>query len=323
MFDNGGVVLCSFLGFAVLYLCLSRFFETSKQRSWILTGLSSGFTSLAAVPYFFDFLSSGGHANALRPSNTWSDTVVAIFQGYLISDLLVGSIFYRQHITLATGWTHHILYFLLIQYITSVGWSNIFCLALIMEIPTMLLALGSLDQRLRNDYLFAVVFFSTRILLHVALIVAHAGVYFREAGGVPGHFKVSFPTISETNQTLVDVQNVATPKSLNSPLPALFFLSAFPMHCMWFAGCIRGILRRRVTATNTKADVPIALVSTPAVRIRFHAIRGRLHWDHEVRERLRARVQAAYGSARERVWRRGARPVQVAVACNAVEVQST
>ncbi|CAE6451718.1 unnamed protein product [Rhizoctonia solani] len=190
-----------------------------------------------------------------------------------------------------------------------------------MEIPTLLLALGSLDQCLRSDYLFAGVFFSTRILLHVALIVAYAGVYFREASGVPRHFEVSFPTISETNQTLTNTQNATAPKSLDSPLPALFLLAAFPMHYMWFTGCVRGILRRRVKVTNTKADVPIVLVSTSAFRTRLQDIRGRLRLDYEARERLRARVQAAYGNARERVWRRGARPAQLVIAYNSVEVQ--
>ncbi|KAJ1305001.1 hypothetical protein OPQ81_000044 [Rhizoctonia solani] len=243
MLANEGTILLSFLCFVVFYLCSAPSFDTSKQRSWILTGLSSGFTSLAAMPYFLDFLISSGHVHALRPASYWSDTVVRIFQGYLISDLVVGSMFYREHITLATGWIHHTLYFVLIQYITSVGWSNIFCLALIMEIPTLLLALGSLNPRWRSDYLFAGAFFSLRILVHIALIVAYAGVYFRKAGGISGAFEatsVNFRTSMEANQTLGRLQNTRVPKSLNSPLPALFFLAAFPMHCMWFVGCVRG-----------------------------------------------------------------------------------
>ncbi|CAE6494064.1 unnamed protein product [Rhizoctonia solani] len=326
MFDNEGVILLSFLSFVLLYLCLAPSFDTSKQRSWILTGLSSGFTSLAAIPYFFDFLTSGGHVHALRPASFWSDMVVRIFQGYLISDLVVGSVFYRQHITLATGWIHHTLYFALIQYVVSVGWSNIFCLGLIMEIPTMLLALGSLNPRWRSDYLFATVFFSTRILLHLVLIVAYAGVYFLKAGNMPGDFEAisaNLPTNLESNRTFTEAQNTQVSKSLDSPLPALFFLAAFPMHCMWFTGCVRGILRRRVMANKTKADVSIVLVSTSAFRTRFQAIRGRLRLDQDSRERLRARVQAAYGNARERVWRRGARAGQVAFAYGTTEVQST
>ncbi|CAE6465998.1 hypothetical protein ACGC1H_006146 [Rhizoctonia solani] len=325
MFDNEGVVLLSLPCFVGLYLCLVPHFDTSKQRSWILTGLSSAFTSAAAMPYFFDFLVSSGHVHAIRPAGPWSDTVVRIFQGYLISDLLVGSIFYRQHITLATGWAHHTLYLALIQYITSVGWSNIFCLALIMEIPTTLLALGSLNPRWRNDYLFAGAFFSMRISFHVALIVAYAGVYFRKAADMSSDFEPSSANLLstvETNRTLNEVQHIRVPKSLDSPLPALFFLAAFPMHCMWFAGCVRGILRRRVKPSNTKVDVPVVLVSLSAVRTRFQAIRGRLHLDQESRERLRARVQAAYGNARERVWRRGVRAGQFAFTYGTTEVQS-
>ncbi|CAE7114254.1 unnamed protein product [Rhizoctonia solani] len=326
MFDNESVVLLSLLCFVGFYLCLAPSFDTSKQRSWILTGLSSAITSATAVPYFCDFLVSGGHVHAIRPASAWSDIIVRVFQGYLISDLLIGSIFYRQHITLATGWIHHTLYFSLIQYITSVGWSNIFCLALIMEIPTLLLALGSLNPRWRSDYLFAGVFFSTRILLHIALIVAYGGVYFGKAGNMSGEFEAtsgSFPPILETNRTLSEIQSTQLPKSLDSPLPALFFLAALPMHCMWFKGCVRGILRRRIKVNSTQADVPIVLVSTSAVRTRFQAIRGRLRLDQESRERLRARVQAAYGNARERVWRRDVRVGQVVFAYGAPEIQAS
>ncbi|KAH7338456.1 hypothetical protein B0J17DRAFT_423951 [Rhizoctonia solani] len=324
MFVNEGVIVSSFLCFILLYLWISPRFETSKQRSWILTGLSSGFTSLAALPYCFDFLASGGHPHALRPASSWSDSVVRVFQGYLVSDLLVGSIFYRQHITLATGWIHHTLYFALIQYITFVGWSSIFCLALIMEIPTMLLALGSLDQRWRSDYLFAGAFFSTRILLHVVLIVAYAGVYFLKAGDISGTSEptgVNFPSSLDANRTLHGVQHTRAPKSLDSPLPTLFFLSAFPMHCMWFIGCVRGMLRRRSKANSTKADVPVALVLTSAFHTRFQEIRGRLHLDQE---HLRARVQAAYGNARGRVWGRGVRAEQVIFTYSpTTEIQTT
>ncbi|CAE6529192.1 unnamed protein product [Rhizoctonia solani] len=307
MFDNEGTIVLSFLCFVLLYLWIAPNFETSKQRSWILTGLSSGFTSLAALPYCFDLLASGGQVHTLRPASLWSDAVVRIFQGYLISDLLVGSIFYRQHITLATGWIHHTIYFALIQYVTSVGWSNIFCLALVMEVPTMLLALGSLNQRWRSDYLFAGAFFSTRILLHVFLIAAYAGVYFLKANDISISSEptgANFPSDLGTNQRFYGVRDTRTPKSLDSPLPALFFLAAFPMHCMWFTSCVRGMLRRRAEANSTKADVPVVLVSTSAFRTRFQAIRGR----------LQARVRAAYGNARGRVWGRGIRAEQVVFA---------
>ncbi|ELU37611.1 hypothetical protein AG1IA_08361 [Rhizoctonia solani AG-1 IA] len=296
MFENNGVVFPSFLCFVALYLCFAPFFKTSKQRSWILTGLSSGFTSLAAIPYFCDFLASGGHFHALRPATFWSNTVVAIFQGYLVS-----LISWSDRYFIAS-----ILHWRLAGFIIYSKDSS--------KIPTLILALGSLNKRFRSDYLFAGVFFSTRILLHVALIVAYAGVYLRKADGMSRRSEVDFPTISETNQTLADVQNITIPKSLNSPLPTLFFLAALPMHCMWFAGCVRRILRRRVKVNGTKTDVPIVFVSTSAFRTRFQAIRGRLRLDYEARERLRARVQAAYGNAQERVWRRGVRPAQVVVA---------
>lgn len=71
--------------FVVFYRLIAPLYTTSKQHAWVLTALSSALTSLAALPYFYDFLSSGGQIQALRPSSVWSDAVVKVFQGYLIS----------------------------------------------------------------------------------------------------------------------------------------------------------------------------------------------------------------------------------------------
>lgn len=141
----------SLLCFICGYHILAPFYQTTKQRAWILTGLSSGLTSLAALPYFYDFIMSGGCVQSVRAATPWSDMIVRIFQGYLVAyvcishdliqgnsptcrDLFMGYMFYRQYLTLMTGWVHHILYFGLIQYILFAGWSNIFCLALTMEV---------------------------------------------------------------------------------------------------------------------------------------------------------------------------------------------
>ena len=42
-------------------------------------------TSVAALPHFYDFFLSGGEVKALRASSAWSDVIVRMFQGYLVS----------------------------------------------------------------------------------------------------------------------------------------------------------------------------------------------------------------------------------------------
>ncbi|KAG8740513.1 hypothetical protein FRC12_015982 [Ceratobasidium sp. 428] len=124
----------AFAGFVLSYHLLAPYCTTMKQRAWILTAMSSFLTSVAALPYACDFFCSGGQLDLLRPTNQWSDRVVGVFQGYLIADLTIGAIYYRKYVSLMTGWIHHTLYFIMLQYVFSVGWTSIFCLALIMEV---------------------------------------------------------------------------------------------------------------------------------------------------------------------------------------------
>ncbi|KAF8598973.1 hypothetical protein BDV93DRAFT_547167 [Ceratobasidium sp. AG-I] len=299
--------------FVAFYYLVAPRYTTLKQRAWVLTTLSSLLTSVAALPYFYDFISSGGRVQALRASSAWSDTVVRVFQGYLVSDLLLGALCYPKYVNISTGWVHHTLYFILIHYITSMGWSNIFCLGLIMEVPTLILALGSLHPRLRSDNLFASTFFAFRIVFHIILILAYAATYRNSRFSQPARLSLnSNATCIPPNHPFSELCHTTSVNPLldfhspfTSPLPAIFFFSAFPLHCMWFTACIQGILRRRahnINAQNIKERTPLLLVS--AVRTRIGVMQGRLRLAHEDRERLRARLGAAYGSARERVWRR-------------------
>ncbi|QRV78137.1 hypothetical protein RhiJN_06152 [Ceratobasidium sp. AG-Ba] len=171
-----------------------------------------------------------------------------------------------------------------------------------MEIPTCLLAAGSLSAPLRNDYLFAGVFFVTRIVLHLNLIYGYAKLYISQPAQtdqmLTGSTTVPSLNASGIPDAVEDISLFKNPHT--SRLPALFFLAALPMHILWFNACIRGILRRRAQSRST--SVPLFVTS---VRTRFQAMRHRLRLSREDRDRLRARLGAVYGNARERVMRRG------------------
>ncbi|KAG8716087.1 hypothetical protein FRC08_009847 [Ceratobasidium sp. 394] len=292
----------AFVGFILSYHLLAPYCTTTKQRAWILTAMSSSITSVAALPYAYDFFASGCQLDTLRPTTDWSDRVVGLFQGYLIADLAIGVVYYRKYVSLMTGWVHHTLYFTLLQYVLSVGWTNIFCLALIMEIPTFLLSAGSLNPRWRSDYLFATVFFATRIVLHLYLIYGYTKLYLVQPSLAQQAYSVA-PELNISAIPKVQAPTISTlPTPHTSPLPAIFFLAALPMHLIWFNACVSGILRRRAQSRSTAASTPV-LVSS--VRTRFQAVRHRLRLSREGRERLRARLGAMYGNARERVLRRG------------------
>ncbi|KAF7303904.1 hypothetical protein MIND_00620700 [Mycena indigotica] len=129
--------------------------------------------------------------------------------------------------------------------------SYIFGLAAIMELPTFLFGIGTLFPRLRSDSLFAATFFATRICLHMVLIVTYY---------LPTH------------------------RPQDSFVPALILTSVFPLHAMWFLGCIKGCIRRSKErklarlAVNTRRTV---YLDTPGVTLRLRRLRARVgHWVH-------------------------------------------
>jgi len=83
-----------------------------------------------------------------------------------------------------------------------------------MDLPTFHLAIATLQPKLRHNVLFAVTFFVTRIAFHLGLFVGYS---------------------SKANRT------TAVGGSL---VPACLFAATFPMHAIWFIGCIKGFIRR-------------------------------------------------------------------------------
>jgi hypothetical protein len=112
------------------------------------------------------------------------------------------------------GWVHHPVYFILVHFIISWDWTNIFVLAAVMEAPTCFLAASIIFPALRHDILFSILFFSTRIVFHMLLFTLYLMPTARHAA-VGGSF-----------------------------WPAGLFALAFPMHVVWFSGCINGFIKR-------------------------------------------------------------------------------
>ncbi|KIJ60863.1 hypothetical protein HYDPIDRAFT_116731 [Hydnomerulius pinastri MD-312] len=213
--------LSSFLVLIALYYILSHRCTTAKQRSWILTTISSAVMSLCSLPMFLEYTRARGDLIKVPASTPWTDGVSRFFQAYLIADLTMGVLHYRSKVNLLTGWVHHSIYVFIIEYAVRMNWSHIFCLCAIMEVPTFVLAVASLDARLRSDVLFAVSFFTTRIALHVALGVSLA----------------------------LNRQDV-TDGSLG---PSVIMACIFPLHAFWFAGCLKGFFKRAKSQSPSPA----------------------------------------------------------------------
>ncbi|KAJ6586693.1 hypothetical protein B0H10DRAFT_2335008 [Mycena sp. CBHHK59/15] len=211
------------------YTLLARHFTTPRQRAWILTTIASAVMTAASVPFMCDYLAAGGDVARVKMRPALADSFNRFFQAYLVADLTVGGLCYPSQIGLLTGWVHHVVYIGVTEVAIRSSWAHIFCLCASMELPTLLLGVGTLIPRLRYNTLFAASFLATRIILHLVLLAAYADPAARPGGSL---------------------------------VPAGILASVFPLHAMWFAGCVRGFVRRAakagVVAVETAPRHPLA-----------------------------------------------------------------
>lgn len=153
------------------YCVKSGFTKTDKQISRILTFASSLVCTMASIPYFISFWKSGWNMDQLGTDSNYHTAIVCFFISYLILDLALGSIYYNNKITLLTSWIHHSLYICISFWLLQSKSSSFFSTTGILELPTLLLALGSFRERWRCDLLFAFTFFVLNLVFHAYMIV--------------------------------------------------------------------------------------------------------------------------------------------------------
>lgn len=154
------------------YCIKSGFTKTDKQISWILTFASSLVCTVTSIPYFFLFWQSGWDMTQLSTDSNFHTALVCFFISYLFLDLFLGSIYYRHRITLVTGWIHHPLYIGILFWLLRSRSSSFFSANGLLELPTLVLALGSFRDKWRCDLLFASSFFVLRLVFHAHMIIA-------------------------------------------------------------------------------------------------------------------------------------------------------
>jgi hypothetical protein len=146
-----------------------------KQKAYILSIKSSlsmfliglyfnyhYFTSKFNEEHFFSILNDKGSLN-------FGKVIILYFTAYLIMDVYVGSTEYPKYMTTLSGNFHHGIYTVVNLISLYVGVYPLYLLHMLSELPTFLLSIGSFDNNLRNDNLFGITFFSTRILYHILL----------------------------------------------------------------------------------------------------------------------------------------------------------
>ncbi|PWZ02423.1 hypothetical protein BCV70DRAFT_157355 [Testicularia cyperi] len=190
--------------------------EMLKKRCWILTTLASFVMCLASLPYLYDLVLGGFDLQLIKPrTKTVAEPLAAFFVAYLVSDLTLGSIYYRKLINLSSGWIHHIAYTFLFSFWVHKGWAHVAAAAAIFELPTLIMGVASIYPPLRSNMAFSVTFFATRVFYHLALLLCSITEHGRAAPGIDGSWG---PTIS--------------------------LLVTYPMHLWWGYKCICSIRRR-------------------------------------------------------------------------------
>ncbi|KAI8077950.1 uncharacterized protein B0P05DRAFT_543471 [Gilbertella persicaria] len=199
------------------YLCRYYIYKHSqqertreKQTSWILTLWSSLVCTVVSIPFVIQFFNADLDMQLLGIDNSFHTGFVCFFITYLMLDLTLGSIYYRERITLMTGWVHHMFYMALLSYFLRLQVSSLFTVSSILELPTLILAIGSIVHEWRSDLLFGSSFFLLRLVAHAWMTV-----------NLKRHHRIEFMWI------------VA--------------LIIYPLHIYWFYGIIQ-IQIRKLTA---------------------------------------------------------------------------
>jgi hypothetical protein len=186
--DMAGVVIFTAAFYiTLLAVCRTRVFDR-KKLAFCLTAVNALLMFCLALIYvsvkyklghnLFDY--NGGEYSWWTGRDNFSAVALIMFGTANVMDLSLGWVFYREHLYLLTTWVHHFVYiWLVVLVVTGNGYvaslptpyTPAFMCALLEELPTFLLALGTIFPHYRQDFAFGVAFSVTRIVLHVYLLV--------------------------------------------------------------------------------------------------------------------------------------------------------
>ena len=173
-----------FSSILLAFFFLGKIFVTEQKRfAWLISLLNSfvmmilGFVYLSVkIPVFDGLFSWGDDAVAIFHEQTSNFTALTClwFAIANIIDLVLGSIYYRKQLGVLTAYIHHSAFIWIMLacttgngiFMTMRPFSGTFAVCLIEELPTFLLALGSIFPACRSDYGFGLSFFALRILYH-------------------------------------------------------------------------------------------------------------------------------------------------------------
>ena len=157
-----------------------------KRFAWLISTINAGAMTLFGAfflahqlkkhPTFF-MLDMNDTAKLFHDNSDFTVLVSIWFGVVNVFDLAVGAVFYPKYLGLLTAWVHHTA-FIFIMYFSTTGdglffkvspFSHTLLFGAVEELPTFLLAFGSMFGQFRTDLGFGLTFFVLRILYHAYL----------------------------------------------------------------------------------------------------------------------------------------------------------
>lgn len=170
------ILVLSFCGIiGAFFAVLKNYFKTDKARAWIVTLAGSFVLSVLGTKYCFEAWHRNGlwwPTEEIHGEDLLSRVGVLYFCAINIMDLVLGSSFYPKYLDPLSAYFHHTVYLIFAFCLLAHHYARGLLMCFFMEWPTLLLALGSLWPGLRNDLLFGILFFLTRIAYNVYYIVS-------------------------------------------------------------------------------------------------------------------------------------------------------
>ena len=136
--------------------------KSPKRSSWILTFLCSGIGIIGCFYTLFNFALNKWDLSTIYSTNRESRFFITFFCTFFVLDLVYLNFHYPEE----SGWAHHIAYFLCMVLGLLYNFPMVYVVFFPLEIPTFILSIGHIWPKYRQDILFGVIFFLTRVLFH-------------------------------------------------------------------------------------------------------------------------------------------------------------
>lgn len=173
---------------ALLWVVFTLFeskLDTTKRKSWIIMMFSSIILSFFGTISFIYTESNSLWTESYVYNENWLQRkILLFFLSTNIMDLIIGYNFYYEQLDILSSVIHHIFYISFIIILLNYHYSSGFVLCFFMEIPTTVLAIGTVFPTFRSNILFGVSFFITRIVYNIYLayklaVISFSGVIWK------------------------------------------------------------------------------------------------------------------------------------------------